>query len=379
MKRPPKRTTDPIFAIAASLAIVLSSPFIGEVRGAIQDAVPGQYRLILGAIIGIAVVAAIGVALRRIRERRLTRYAYLGGSVLFGLVYASATATGVPDRDAVERFHLVEYGLLTFLYHRVWRASGDVASLALPVVAVMTTALADEWVQWFVPSRVGELHDVVINGAAIVCGLLFSLGVDHQPPLRSALAPMRRRGLGMALAMLVVCTTAFVHTIHLGFEIHDAASGTFRSRWTRAGLEQARDEHARSWNGVLPDYAPLLSREDQYLAEALWHLRRRNDLAAANDWAGATLENRVVERFFTPALDYPGLRWPSEQQADIEARAAALPPVRVSDADAVPVYLIDWRALWGASLAIAGALIWWGRLNQPRASDSTSSTAASTI
>jgi hypothetical protein len=367
----------PYFPIAASLAIVFGSPFIGELRGAIQDALPSQYRLILGAI--VAVVGATGAALRRIRERRLIRYACLCASVLFGVVYAWATATGVPDRDAVERFHLVEYGLLTLLYHRAWRASGDLGSLALPAVAVMLTGFADEWVQWFVPSRVGELHDVVINAAAIVCGLLFSVGVDQEPPLRSRMGSVQRRRLGLALASLVVVTTAFVHTVHLGFEIDDAVAGTFRSRWTQASLEQARDEHARSWNGVLPDYAPLLSRENQYLAEALWHLRRRNDATAANDWARAVLENRIVERFFTPALNYPGLRWPSDQQADIEGRASALPPVRVSDADGVPVYLIDWRALWGVALAIAGAIIWWGRLNHRRASSSTSSTAASII
>jgi hypothetical protein len=248
----------------------------------------------------------------------------------------------------------------------------------MPAVAVMVTALADEWLQWFVPARVGELHDVVINAAAIACGLLFSAGVDPQPPLRSPLDAGRRARLGLALALLVVATTAFVNTVHLGFEIDDAAGGTFRSRWSRAALERARDGHARSWDGVLPENAPLLSREDQYVAEAMWHLRRRNEVTAANDWARAALENRIVERFFTPVLSVPGLRWPSEQQADIETRAAALPPIRVSDADAIPVYLIDWRTLWAVALAIVGALVW--RLLRPaRASGSTRSTAASII
>jgi hypothetical protein len=370
-----KMSSDLLLAVAASLAIVLGSPFIGELRGAIQNALPGQYRLVLGAIVAVAVAGAIGAALRRIRERRQTRYAYLGASVLLGVTYAWATATGVADRDAVERFHLVEYGSLTFLYHRAWRAQGGVAALVLPVVAVMLTGLADEWVQWFVPSRVGELHDVLINGAAIACGLLFSLGVDPHPPLRSPLGPPPR--LARALAMLVVGTTAFIHCVHLGFEIDDAATGTFRSRWSLAALDEARDQHTRRWNGVLPADAPLLSREDQYLAEALWHVRRRNEVAAANDWARAALENRIVERFFTPVLGAPGMRWPSGQQADIETRAAALPPVRASDADAIPVYLIDWRTLWAAALVVIGAMLWWERLKRPRGSGSTSSTAIS--
>jgi hypothetical protein len=372
-------TTDPIFlALAAALAIVLGSPYVGELRAWIQNALPGQYRLVLGAIVGIAVAVALAAALRRIRERRLTRYAYVGASVLFGVIFALATATGVPDRDAVERFHLVEYGLLTFLYYRVWREPGDAASLLLPAVAVMLTALADEWLQWFVPTRVGELHDVLINGAAIVCGLLFSAGVDPRPPLRSLLAPARRRRLGVALALMVVSTTAFVHAVHLGYEIDDAAIGRFRSRWPRAALERTRDERAGRWVGAPPFDAPLLSREDQYLAEALWHIRRRNEVAAANDWARALLEHRILERFFTPVLD-AGLRWPPEQHAEIAARAAALTPVRVSDADAIPVYLIDPRALWGAALTMTGVLVYWGLRSPRHASGSTSSTAASII
>jgi len=111
---------------------------------------------------------------------------------------------------------------------------------------------------------------------------------------------------------------------------------------------------------------PRVSREDHYLDEASWHVRRRNEVVAQNDWARAVLENRILERFFTPVLDGPGVRWPTEQRADIEARAAALPPVRVSDADAVPVYLIDWRALWTGALAMVGVLVWWGRLLRSR-------------
>ena len=46
-------------------------------------------------------------------------------------------------------------------------------------------ATVDEWFQWFVPARVGEMRDVFMDGIAIGCGLLFSLGVA--PPGRFSL------------------------------------------------------------------------------------------------------------------------------------------------------------------------------------------------
>ena len=48
------------------------------------------------------------------------------------------------------------------------------------MLAAFTVGTFDEWLQWFIPFRVGEAHDVFINLAAIVCGLLFALAL--QPP-----------------------------------------------------------------------------------------------------------------------------------------------------------------------------------------------------
>ena len=42
--------------------------------------------------------------------------------------YSLAEATGNPDVDVVQRFHFIEYGVITFLFYRAWRAargSGD--------------------------------------------------------------------------------------------------------------------------------------------------------------------------------------------------------------------------------------------------------------
>ena len=72
------------------------------------------------------------------------------------------------------------------------------------------------------------------------------------------------------------------------------------------------------------------SREDQYLAEALWHVRARND-AWSTDVGRAWSENRVLEKYFSPVLAITsyltpdGVKWPDGQRADAQARAASAP------------------------------------------------------
>ena len=61
---------DLLLAVAASLAVVLGAPYVGQIRGRIQDALPGQYRTIVAAIVIGAVIAALVAAVARIREGR---------------------------------------------------------------------------------------------------------------------------------------------------------------------------------------------------------------------------------------------------------------------------------------------------------------------
>ena len=171
-------------ALVASLIVTAGAPYTGQIRGAIQDALPGQYRFILGGIVVAAVALAVVTAWLRIRERRVQRYGALALAVGGGALYAFVTATGNANVDAVERFHLVEYGALTWLYYRAWHARGDVSSLVFPALATFMVGIFDEGLQWLVPARVGELRDVLLNGVSIACGLVFSVGTrtaDRSP------------------------------------------------------------------------------------------------------------------------------------------------------------------------------------------------------
>ena len=111
-------------------------------------------------------------------------------------------------------------------------------------------------------------------------------------------------------------------------------------------IAHAADRAAR-WK-TPPDALRRFSREDQYLAEALWHVQRRNDPEGEGGVWATWKENLILEKYFAPVLDIPtyatpaGARWPPEQRANAAA-AAAQEGERpfISDAHPFPIYA--WR------------------------------------
>ena len=340
------------FAVAAALAVILGAPYLGQFRGWVQEALPGHYRGIVAAIVIGAACAAVVAAVACIRDRRLGRYLLLAAALGIAVAYARATRTGNLDQDLVEQFHFVEYGAVTYLFHRVWRHRADRAALVLPVCAGLVVGILDEWFQWFVPSRVGELRDVAINAVAVACGLLFSLAVH--PPLRDPASTSGRRAIAAGVAVVVLTAAGFVDSVHLGYEVRDPRVGAFRSRFDAAALTSAAVERSARWPRQPPITASGIAREDQYLAEGQWHVQRRNEAAEGTDRWRAWHENTILETFFAPVLDL-GSRWPPEQRSEAESTALADRASYRSDAEPYPIVTIDRSTFWApVGLIVAG-------------------------
>jgi VanZ family protein len=346
-------------AMAVSAIVIVAAPYVGQIRGAIQAALPGQYRLIIGGTIAIGVGAAIVHALIRIRERRLLRYSLIAVAIAIGTIYAAVTATGNPLVDVVERFHFVEYGFITLLFYRAWHDRANVAVLLFPLLAGTMIGTLDEAVQWLVPARVGELHDVLLDLVAVVCGLVFSAGV--QPPLAIATRLDRgaRRELAVFVAACVTVVAGFFHVVHLGHEVDGGEAGRFLSRFTAAQLEEAAKDRAVRWRQRAPNVLHRFSIEDHYLAEGVWHVQRRNEGTGLHTWK----ENMILERFFDPVLQFPtystpsGARWSVEQRANVEAREAGHDGPYVSEANPYPIYTWNPVAFWTVVAGLIAALV----------------------
>ena len=359
---------------AASAAIVLASPFMGQLQSLLRSSVSTRtYVLVLGGIVAGSIVVAIVVAFIRNRGHRGPRITAMVAALLLGVAYANVMSTGDPTTDAVERVHFIEYGAIAVLFYRVWRRAGDVSALVLPLLCGVIVGTLDEWLQWFIPYRVGEMHDVFLNFTALGCGVLF--GIALEPPPSFSWRPSRQgiARMGAAAAAAVVVFAGFVSSVHVGYTLDVDGIGQFQSQHTVDELQVLQADRTSRWKAYPPIGIRRLSREDQYLDEALWHVRERNRRWEAGDASAAWHENLILERFFVPVLDSKtyvspeGTRWPAEHRADALTRAQRSPAPFVSAAAPRMIYTWPKPLYWG----IVGAITLMC-LSLTRGSNSTS-------
>ena len=325
-----------LLAVFISLALVLSAPFIGELRRHIQRTLPAQYVSIVNGVVAAAGLAVVIAALVSIRDRRALRFGLIGLAAAIAVVFTRMTGNSAPAVAAVEHFHFVQYGFITWLFYRAWRRRGDVASLVLPFVAAFIFGIGEEWWQWFLPVRVGVLEDVLLNTVAILCGLLVSVALA--PISFGTHRGVRDSVVGVAIALAALA--AFTWTVHIGHVIEDPSIGEFKSRYAAAELRSLSAERTTRWAKAPPLERITLGREDQYRSEGEAHVRARNDAWEKGDVARAWGENLILEKYFAAVLDTPshislkGHRWHPEHRTDAEKRLAALaaPPSFVSEA-----------------------------------------------
>jgi VanZ family protein len=361
---PPHERARFALALTASALLVASAPFIGEARHWLRETFPTQFVTIVGAGVALAGLMAVGGAITRIRDHRSARYSLIAAAVLLAVAYSAGSSIGNPESDVVEHVHFIEYGIVTWLFYRAWLGLGDAGVLFLPLLAGLAVGTCEEWFQWFLPARVGELRDIFLNGAAIVTGLLFSAAVVPPAGLRSGLGRRSLVHLFAVSAVLAALLAGFLSSVHVGYEIADPDVGRFRSIYTAAELDARAHDRARRWASDPPIVRPArLSREDQYMSEGLLHAQERNRQWAAGRITAAWFENRILEKYFAPVLDTPsyisltGLRWPAAQRADAEHRASMDSPAFRSGAQGeFPIFTWSKPLFFGASAVIVGAL-----------------------
>jgi hypothetical protein len=308
-------------ALVAAAAIILSAPVVQQAFTAISRMFPS-----IGlAATALPIAVAVAIAAARIRDRRRLRLAALVLSLAIGGAYVLVDAL-----TPAESFHFVEYGLLAFLFYRaVDRGAGaraDGSLLILPLLAGIATGVLDEWFQWFVPIRAGELRDIVLDAVASICGVLFAVSIRPPARLTLELADESRSRVRGCTAATVALAAAFAVTVHVAREVRDPDVGTFVSRYSAAQLAAFASDRAERWRTRPPLAVRRFSREDQYLSEGLWHVQRRNEAWERSDIGAAWRENLILEKFFAPVLDARTYaseapqRWPPEQRAEAASR-----------------------------------------------------------
>jgi hypothetical protein len=267
--------------------------------------------------------------------------------------------SGDANVDVVESFHFVEYSALALFFAWVFAPLAAPASWSWAGLAGVGVGVCDEWLQWFVPGRTGEIRDVGMNAVAVGCGLALAV----------ALAPgwsLLRRGqalwLGCGAAALGIAVALFLTTVHLGYTIDDAEIGSFASRFPTDGLAQLAEVRSVQW-GTGPVPAPgRFAREDQYLSEALWHVRRRNQALEHGPPEVAWREHRIVEKYYGPVLRVATPRGPAghalapEQVRTISVAVLGATTGQI-DASPIPIYTGTATALWAIAVSWAASVV----------------------
>src|SRR5262249_14955125 len=148
-------------------------------------------------------------------------------------VFGGSSSASATTR-AVERFHFVEYGLITLLFSRAYGVTPG--GLTMGALSAFVVGIADEAFQWFIPDRIGELRDVLLNSVAIACGLLVVVAIE---PARSGpwrFEPRDGARIARMAALTILALGLFVRVVHLGNDVADGEV-RFRSRYTAEELE----------------------------------------------------------------------------------------------------------------------------------------------
>jgi len=346
------------FAAPALIAlwIVGSAPFLGRLTRWIQEEVDRSLLVIVPTILfWVAAAAFVVWVVRSARCLRRKNWIAMALGLLWAAVQATALARGRPEESALERMHLVLYGVVALLLYRAFLRGGRSAIAAASSAAVLTSlvGLADEVLQWLVWVRAGDFYDCVLNASAAGCGVVFGAGLfgfDTEAP-----SPTERRAIAGLWVVLAVASVGLVDLTNLGHRIVDPSLGSFRSYYSADRLESLNENRRARWPARPPPTPPFRpwQVEDHFLSEAAWHVQARNEAFDAEDWPTAAAEQAILNRYYPAVLE-------EVRNPDGDLRHA-LPPdraQRLQQEGAVPVPTYESAA--------GGNRIWiWPRLLAP--------------
>ncbi len=354
-------------SVALAALILSTAPFVGLARDAIFERFGDAAVRGMAAGLSLLALAVLAAVLLRIRDRRWLRYGLLVGAGVLLWVQAVGFRTNLPQVNVVEKVHIAEYGLLALLLYFGFRrapGAGDLTTLLLPLAWVAVAGTLDEWLQWLVETRTGEIRDVVLNLLAGSTGLLVAVALAPPDGFAWRLGAPGWRRLGRAAAGATLLVGAFFYNAHLGYLVEDPEIGRFCSWHDREGLLQAAAERQLRWQQDPPKELSPWRKEDLFLTEAGAHNLYRNASYKGGDLLAARRANLILERYFTPYLDLKEFRRTGDRRFPPHAmqKLAQAPrgdPARfVSPVLAKRIYIRPSKPVFAAGLALVVTALW---------------------
>jgi len=273
------------------------------------------------AIIGCVIA---GPVFRRMRGvRRIVVLAALGIMAMFYIWY-------LPRLEfAVERVHLIEYGIMgALLFIAMYRRMKSLLSIIAALSIGFWISMGDEAIQHALPGRVGEMRDALINLLSMGLGAIVPATI--MMPFSRLAARVDRAEIKTVIALLAVTAAGillFIPNVHgFGYLIGDPATGGFYSAFKKAEFMPLNAAAQGGMSGT----------RRVYENEAARHLLQR-EFYLTNDFKGRDgftyrmydrcfCENRILERYFPRFLREhgaePAARWIRPFDRDLARRVA---------------------------------------------------------
>jgi len=246
------------------------------------------------------------------REERLRK------SLLFLLICGIYVLKLYSLKIQVERFHLLEYGVLAiFVTLACNRHKLGKISLGWALVVVHITALTDELFQWYWPDRYGEWRDVVINFESAVMALIAVVILN--PPIGLFNSSSRKAWsiLLLVFSVLSIISGMFFLKVQVfGYEHFTPETGRFRSIFKENQLLMTTEENYRGFLDSIGkntgQSAGFEYTKYWYEREAREHFDRTRLLWEQKKIKEAALEYRITNLYYSAYLKVRNLQFSEE-------------------------------------------------------------------
>lgn len=228
----------------------------------------------------------------------------------------------------VEQVHLIEYGIVTWLYYLSLRKNiKDKMVYYVVWLLIFFLGIVDEWIQFYLPARVGELWDIYLNGASaglaiVLIAKVFSTGHTGPP------VSFQNVRISCALSVFFLLSLGiFVSTVtDWGFRHKDPEFGTFYSHFTLEELREKDKRESIKYAAMIKEFFPekaqyyLINQraQDKFKAEILARLFRRERYENKGNYWVAFKENQILSNYFNESIIQSGYGWSKEKVSIIK-------------------------------------------------------------
>jgi hypothetical protein len=239
-------------------------------------------------------------------EKRIQR-------IIAFIVIAALYAVRLKSLDvSVERFHLIEYGVLAVFVAAACNRHGlGRVSYAWGVASSLLVGLADELFQWMRPERVGEFRDVLINIQGGILALLILILIVRDKNMAGSSSTASWAVFFLNCSVLTALSCWFISTVQIfGYANCDPEIGCFRSFWEMKQLKamtRLTYEHlVRATDAKTAADPGSYAKRYWYDREAQEHFDQVRLLFEMRNMDAACREYKLVNKYFKPSIEKHG-------------------------------------------------------------------------